>query len=263
MVLFSGCHSNSKQGTSNVQDKQVQERVLPLEGGFNFRDMGGYQTASGQSVKWGKVFRSDEMHHLTPADLDYLNRIPLLTIVDFRSEKEIEGTPDKKPASVKNRYELTISPGNHSNISSISELTGEYGEDFMQEINRSFVTDSMIIERYKTFFTLLQDENQVPLLFHCTAGKDRTGMAAALFLASLGVDEETIFEDYMLSNKYLEDKYKAIIDSIPSMKALLEVRPQYLRAGFEQIKKDHGDVTTYLQQVLEVDLDLMKRLYLE
>lgn len=263
MVFFSACNSNSKQSTQNVQSKQVQVRVLPLEGGFNFRDMGGYKTASGQSVKWGKVFRSDEMHNLTPSDLDYLNNIPLLTIVDFRSEKEIEDTPDKIPASVKNRYELTISPGNHSNIKSISDLTGEYGEEFMKEINRSFVTDTLIINRYKTFFALLQDENQIPLLFHCTAGKDRTGMGAALFLASLGVDENTIFEDYLLSNKYLEEKYKAITDSIPSMKPLLEVRPEYLHAGFEQIKKDYGNVENYLQQVLDVDLDLMKRLYLE
>lgn len=263
MVFFSACSSNSKQNTQNASDEEVRVRVLPLEGGFNFRDLGGYKTALGKTVKWGKVFRSDEMFHLTASDLDYLNEIPLLTIVDFRSEKEIENTPDKKPSSVNNRYELTISPGNHSNISSISEISGEYGEEFMKEINRSFVTDSVIIGRYKDFFALLQDEKQIPLLFHCTAGKDRTGMGAALFLAALGVDEETIFEDYMLSNKHLENKYKAIIDSIPEMKPLLEVRTQYLQAGFEQIRNDHGSIENYLRDVLEVDLDYMKDFYLE
>lgn len=257
MVFFSACNPGSKQS------EQEYMRVLPMEGGFNFRDLGGYKTSSGKSVKWGKVFRSDEMYNLTSSDLNYLNEIPLRTIVDFRSEKEIENAPDKKPNSVINRYELTINPGNHSNISNISELNSEYGEEFMKKINCSFVTDSGIIDRYKTFFVLLQDENQIPLLFHCTAGKDRTGMAAALFLASLGVDEDTIFEDYMLSNKYLEDKYQSIVDSLPALKPLFEVRTQYLRAGFEQIRSDHGSIENYLQNMLDVDLEHMKKLYLE
>jgi protein-tyrosine phosphatase len=187
----------------------------------------------------------------------------LRTIVDFRSEKEIEDFPDKKPASVTNTVELIINPGRHSSRSGSADSMGDNGEEFMKEINRLFVTDSAIIDQYRAFFALLQDENEIPLLFHCTAGKDRTGMGAALFLASLGVDEKTIFEDYLLSNKQLEDKYRALIDSIPNMKPLLEVRPQYLQAGFEQIKKDHGNIEKYLQDVLKVDLDHMKKLYLE
>ncbi len=257
MAFFSACNSGIKKG------EQVHVRVLPMEGGSNFRDLGGYKTNTGKSVKWGKVFRSDEMCNLTQSDLDYLSKIPLRTIVDFRSEKEIEDFPDKLPASVTNRVELIINPGNHSNISALGGFMGENGEELMKEINRLFVTDSAIVSQYKIFFALLQDENEIPLLFHCTAGKDRTGMGSALFLASLGVDEKTIIEDYLLSNKQLENKYQALIDSIPSLKPLLEVRPQYLQAGFEQIKKDHGNIENYLQDILNVDLDCMKKLYLE
>jgi len=255
MTILSACNSDDK--------KNEQVRVLPLESGFNFRDMGGYKTTSGKSVRWRKVFRSEEMNSLTTSDLEYLNNIPLRTVVDFRSEKENLESPDKIPASVTDSYELTINPGIHSSLTDISMLTFKNGEDFMKEIYRSFVTEAAIIDRYRFFFSLLQDENKLPLLFHCTAGKDRTGMGAALFLASLGVDEKTIFEDYMLSNKQLKDKYNSLIRRIPQLKALLEVRPQYLQAGFEQIKKDHVSVENYIRNILDVNTDLMKELYIE
>ena len=251
MVFLSSGDTNSKHS-----------RILPLEGGFNFRDMGGYESTGGKVVKWGKVFRSDEIGYLTPADLDYLNNIPLLTVVDFRSRGEIEAVPDKVPASVVNIYELTINPGNHSGIGDISKLSEANGEEFMKEINRAMVSDPEIIDIYKTFFALLQDEKQIPLLFHCTAGKDRTGLGAALFLASLGVDEKTIFDDYLLSNKQLEDKYKSLTDRLPQLKPLFEVRPQYLRAAFDKINEDHGSIEAYLRDVLDVDTELMKRMYL-
>lgn len=252
-LFFSACHSGDRE----------QVRHLPMEGCFNFRDMGGYRTLSGKRVKWGQVFRSDELQNLTEKDLEYLDRIGLCTVVDFRSEQEMESAPDRMPASVANRYELPIMPGNQSSVNGLEDDIIENGERFMEGINYSFVTDPGIIARYRTFFAILQDGNRLPLVFHCTAGKDRTGMGAALFLASLGVDEETIYEDYMLSNKYIEKKYRAIIDSLPAMKALLEVRPQYLQTGLEQIKKDHGSIDNYLREVLNVDPERMKRLYLE
>ena len=253
MMLFAAC---------NPGHREQNTRILPLEGGFNFRDMGGYSTADGKTVKWGKVFRSDEMGRLTTADLDYLNNIPLLTVVDFRSKYEIEAAPDKVPASVVNTYELMINPGNHSGIGDIDKLSEANGEEFMKEMNRAMVSDPAIIDTYKTFFALLQDEKQIPLIFHCTAGKDRTGLGAALFLASLGVDEKTIFEDYLLSNQLLEAKYKSYTDSLPQLKPLFEVRPQYLRAAFDTIKENHGSIEKYLRDALDVDTELIKRLYL-
>ena len=252
MVFLTSGSANSKHS-----------RILPLEGGFNFRDLGGYESTCGKTVKWGKVFRSDEMGQLTPADLDYLNNIPILTVVDFRSKDEIEAAPDKVPASVVNTYELTINPGNHSSIGDISKLSEANGEEFMKEINRAMVSNPEIIDIYKAFFAILQDEKQTSLIFHCTAGKDRTGLGAALFLVSLGVDEKIIFEDYLLSNQQLENKYKSITDRLPQLKSLFEVRPQYLQAAFDRIKEDHGSVEIFLRDVLDVDTELMKILYLE
>lgn len=238
----------------------LAERRLPLEGGANYRDMGGYRTADGHYVRWGKVFRTDDMHRLTQADLAYLSAIPIATIVDFRSAQEIADGPDLLPQSVRSHIELSISPGNLSDAEDI--MTAEDAARYMADMNVLMVTDSAIIEKYREFFALLQDEENLPLSFHCTAGKDRTGMGAALFLASLGVDEQTIMKDYLLSNKYLEPKYGAITTMYPHLKPMMTVDASYLGAGLAAIKEQHGTVENYLRNVLGVDIAKMRKIYL-
>ncbi|NDW09940.1 tyrosine-protein phosphatase [Dysgonomonas sp. 520] len=236
----------------------LAERHLPMTGGYNFRDLGGFKTKDGKYVKWGKVFRSDDLHHLTDQDLQYLASIPVVTIVDFRSDEEIEPAPDKNPPSVKNNFALSISPGNVIDFMT----TSKPAEELMKDLNVQLVTDSLYIAQYKEFFYLLQNKDDVPLMFHCSAGKDRTGMGAALFLYSLGVDEKTIMEDYMMSNVYLGDKYAEYIEKNPNLKSLFEVRAEYIGAAMDQIKKDHGSVEKYLTDVLGVDLPKMREMYL-
>ncbi len=242
----------------------IAERHLPMTGGYNFRDLGGYQTTDGKYVKWGKMLRSDDLHNLTDADLKYLASIPLTTIVDFRSKEEMDNAPDKNPSSVENNYAYSINPGNLMEAISkdLNKLTPEYAEKLMKDMNILLVTDSACIEQYRKFFDLLQNEKNTPLMFHCSAGKDRTGMGAALFLSSLGVNEKTILEDYMLSNKYLANKYAKYKADNPALTPLFEVKPDFLQAGLEQIKKDHGSIENYLIKVLNVDLDKMRSIYL-
>lgn len=240
----------------------LAERHLPLQGGHNYRDMGGYRTADGHYVRWGRVFRTDDMHNLTDADLAYLASIHLRTVVDFRSEQEIEQAPDKLPASAVTHAMLSVSPGNLTDMNDIQLMDATKMEGYMIDINRSFSTDPAIVERYREFFSLLQDEANLPLSFHCTAGKDRTGMAAALFLASLGVDESVIMQDYLLSNKYLASKYGKYTEEYPALRPLFTVDAAYLQAGLDRIKADHGSVEKYLRNVLGVDMALMKKLYL-
>ncbi|MCD7972065.1 MAG: tyrosine-protein phosphatase [Candidatus Azobacteroides sp.] len=242
----------------------LAEQHLPLEGGYNFRDMGGIRTADGRYTKWGKIFRSDDLQNLSSKDLHYLASIPLITIVDFRSAQEIEQAPDKLPSSVKNHVAYSITPGNLSatSIADFKNITAEQTNSLMMEMNKAFVTDPESIEQYKKFFALLQQESNIPLLFHCSAGKDRTGMAAALFLISLGVDEDAIIEDYVTSNTYLGNKYIAYIKEEPNLQSLFEVRPEFLKAGLDKVKAEHGSVINYLQEVLNVDIEKMKAIYL-
>lgn len=240
----------------------LSEEHLPMEGGYNFRDLGGIKTKDGRYVKWGKILRSDDLHNLTENDLKYLASIPLISIVDFRSKEEIEKGPDRVPVSVKEDYRLSISPGNLLAVATLDNLTLDQSEKAMQDINRLLVTDSIAIKQYKKMFDLLQNESDVPLMFHCSAGKDRTGMGAALILSALGVDEDTIYKNYLESNVYLADKYSAYIDAKPQMRPLFEVKKEFLKAGLDQIKKDHGSIDNYLENVLMVDITQMKNIYL-
>lgn len=240
----------------------LAERHLPMAGGFNFRDLGGIKTNDNKFVKWGMFFRTDELGNLTKEDLDYLSSIPITTVIDFRSKSEVSSLPDKLPQSVKNYVELNIAPGN-LHLANLEDLTGiDNFSEFMIDMNKSFVTDSSIIAQYKEFFSILQKEENMPVIFHCTAGKDRTGMGAALILFALGVDESTIMKDYLSSNVYLKDKYQNIMEKYPELKPMLIVQPQYIQASIDLMKEKYGSVDNYLTSVLGVDLIKFRQKYL-
>jgi protein-tyrosine phosphatase len=240
----------------------VSDTHLPMAGGFNFRDIGGIKTADGHFVQWGKLFRSDDLHTLTDEDLSYLSSIPITSIVDFRSDSEINKAPDKNPASVKQNYPFSITPGNLMEVLKIENFDVSYLDGFMIEMNELLVTDSTYIDQYKKFFSLIQNSQDIPLLYHCSAGKDRTGMATALVLFALGVDEKTIYENYLASNLFLADKYNKYIALKPNLKPLFEVKVEYLKAGIEKIRKDHQTIENYLVAILNVDIVKLKQMYL-
>ena len=240
----------------------LAERHLPMTGGFNFRDLGGLKNKGGKFVKWGKLFRADELSGLTDADLAYLASIPVHTLIDFRSASEIEHAKDKLPSTTKLYRNLNIEPGN------IMSGNVEFDPDtvdfsrLMADMNRELVSDSACIAQYKEFFQIVQDEKNHPLLYHCTAGKDRTGMATALILFSLGVDEETVMNDYMLSAEYIKSKYEKLVKMYPMIEPLLTVKPEYLHAGINEIKTKYGSVENYLTDILGVDMLKMQKMFL-
>lgn len=242
----------------------MAERHLPMEGGYNFRDLGGYPTTEGRFVKWGKIFRSDEMNRLTRSDLNYLSTIPIRSVVDFRTENEVQNAPDKVPASVVQSYSYYINPGNLdiTNQEQLHAFDADRIDSVMMEINISLVSDPANVMQYKELFRLLQHEENTPLLFHCTAGKDRTGMGAALILFALGVDRDIIMDDYLLSNIYLKDKYGSIAAQHPNLSGLYGVNPNYLQAGINKIEEVYGSVILFLEQELEVDIQAFRDTYL-
>lgn len=240
----------------------LAEKHLPMVGGYNFRDLGGIKTKDGRYVKWGKIIRSDDLHHLTEGDLCYLSSIPLLSVVDFRAEPEVKMAADKLPETVKEHYPYSIVPGNLSNSMDFSLLDAEKSDCIMKDIYRELVSVPENIERYRSYFKLLQDECNTPLLFHCSAGKDRTGMAAAFTLYALGVAENDIINDYLLSNEYLRDKYAHYVAKYPELQSLFEVKIDFLEAAVEWIKTEYATIECYLEQVLEVDICKLRESYL-
>jgi protein-tyrosine phosphatase len=107
------------------------------------------------------------------------------------------------------------------------------------------------------------NENNTPLLFHCSAGKDRTGFASALFLASLGVDKETIIQDYLLSKKQVEEKYAGFVAENPVLEPLMTVKREYIEAALDLIDKEYGGMENYLTHYLQVDTLKMRKIYTE
>ncbi len=241
-----------------VETAKEWQRLLPLQGAYNVRDLGGYRTAHGTTVKQGKVFRSGDLNRLTEDDLAQLAAIPIRAYIDFRTADEIAAAPDRAPSTLRKAFDLPIAPGSLMDLARMN--TGRGGE-MMEQANEVLVRDFQ--ESYSDFFSILLKDENAPVLFHCSAGKDRTGFAAMLFLAALGVDRDTILQDYMLSEEYLRDKYAAKIKKEPYLEAFYTVRPSYLIAALAVIDKEYGGIDNYLTHNLRVDINKLRQMYSE
>lgn len=233
----------------------LAETHLPMDGGWNFRDLGGIRTADKKQVAWGRLIRTDDLQNLTVEDQSYLASIPITTIVDFRTQYEVSLGPDVPPASVRFSRHLPVEPGRLYYGEINESPSQDRAQEIMKAVYRELVTTPEIIALYREFFSYVQDENSLPLLFHCSAGKDRTGMAAALILLSLGVEESVIMDDYMLSARYLQGKY-------PGDSPLFSVHPAYLEAALEQMYGSYGSPLEYLTGHLGVQPEKMRALFL-
>jgi protein-tyrosine phosphatase len=235
---------------------------LPLSRGRNFRDLGGIATVDGRLTARGRLFRADELHGLSPDDLDLLAAIPIATVIDFRSTGEVARHPDKLPASVKDHLLLPIVPGGLEPWDPDEALRIKGGHGFMTDLYRSLVLDEPCVAMYREFFRCIQARDRLPLLFHCSAGKDRTGLAAAFTQLALGVSRRDIMRDYMDSNICLAGKYDHFIARRLARAPVFFADPEYLRAAIAAMEEKSGSVERYLISVLGVDAELMRERFL-
>lgn len=185
------------------------ERRLPLKGTVNLRDLGGYSTIDGGLTRWGLVFRSDVPYRLTDADLVIVGQLNLRVVYDLRTELERGKAPSALPASV--RRELLAIGEDSKTREVIDVIKGKtrVSDEFFVRIYQTIADiDAPLFGR---LLTGLADPSSLPALFHCTSGKDRTGMGAALLLSALGVDEAIVLDDYELSTVYLTERWAAIM----------------------------------------------------
>ena len=243
-------------------EQNIHQRLLPVTGAYNMRDLGGYQAADNKQVKWNTVIRSGDLNTLTKEDIEYLASLPLRTDIDFRGQKEKDAAPDKLPSTVRQCIPLALETGDMSSmIGNIKEFDSSRLSTILQEIYIYIIRHAQDI--YSWFFHILEDEASAPLLFHCSAGKDRTGIGAALFLSALGVDRETVMKDYMLSAEYIKGKYESIIQDHPALEPLTTVKEEYLEAAFKVIDTEFGGMENYLVKHLNVDIPRLRQLYTE
>jgi protein-tyrosine phosphatase len=217
-----------------------------LQGASNFRDVGGYRNADGRRVRRGQVFRSDHLAGLTDEDLLRVQALGIGHSLDFRGAAEYTATPYTLPGV--QRVALTIEPTVIARMQSLVAQgivpTTEETVDLMRETYRDFVNHNAA-----TFGRFLKHllEQPTPQVFHCTAGKDRTGFAAALLLSALGVDRATIEQDYLLTNQLYKRDARMEGQGHPHvMKVLWQVQPEFLHAAFEAVDKQHGGMRDYL-----------------
>ena len=193
-------------------------RLVALEGSFNFRDLGGYATADGRTVRWGRLFRSDALHELTPGDVAHLRVLGLRTVVDLRTERELErsGRGPLEPEDVAFHHLAVVKEGVRGDGTTDGAADGEAvaapapaGDDLAErylwylDVGRDAIARAL---------TLLGGAEHYPLVFHCAAGKDRTGVLAALVLELVGVDREVIVADYVITAerlRFIMDRWRA------------------------------------------------------
>lgn len=260
-------------GATNAQITDSLRRVVKMEGAYNFRDTGGYTTTDGKEVILGKVFRSDAIDKLSDKDLKTFKDKRIVTVVDFRGVEEAKKAPDRLPQNT----QYLLSPAGSNNLPTVQDiakmlkdknfLLDMYGEGGLPYFG----------ERYRPLFvqllTLKPDE---ALLFHCTGGRDRTGMASALFLKILGVPQDVIENDYLASNYYLSKNptMKGMYAGLSKMSGMteaeirqhMELRPELIRNFFSAINKQYGSIENFFQLEMGIgpkEIEILKQKYVK
>lgn len=240
----------------------LAEKRLPLTGVYNFRDLGGTHTTDGRTVRWGALYRSDDLSQLTGEDEKYIRSLNLRTVADFRSAREKKSAPDMIPDPGTRYVEMAIEPGDLGHVFH-SGFDLSKADGLMETMYEKIALDPGATTPYRELFRLMQSpDNDTPLMYHCSAGKDRTGFATAMLLTALGVDRATIIADYLLSNEYVLPKYERYIEMYPQLKSMFFVKPEYLEAAFDQIEGKYGSVEEYQRTVLGIDPEVLKKKYL-
>lgn len=245
-------------------------RLISLQGVQNFRDMGGYQTPAGQIVKWGTIYRSGFLSDMTWDCAQEMKSRAIKHVVDFRSVRE----KGARPANWSHGWTPTYhdAPIGGNAAAWIQEMLRRISEsDALEESLRE-----QLLDAYRTipidntgglkafFLALLHREPEEAVLFHCKAGKDRTGIAGALLMKLLGLDDDSIMQDYMLTNTAMDiEAYAASTAASLSLKSgrtikpsdvipLVGVEEDYLHTCFRTISDHFGSVDTYIEVALGV-----------
>jgi protein-tyrosine phosphatase len=252
-------------------EREAQRR-LPVAGAGNLRDLGGYVTRDGHTLKWGVLYRSDSLADLSNEDVAYLARLRLRRVVDFRSAIERERDPDRLPDGVTAVWQPIsgsgLDPGDLRDRLLAGEVSADQAAAWLVAGNRAFVGE--FHEVFARFVHDLADPANLPTLFHCTAGKDRTGFAAAIVMLALDVPRETAMHDYLLTNAFTQAKTHRTLQVIrlasrfranpDDLLPLFEARESYLGAAFSAIDEAPGATAAYLRDALGIDDALRVRL---
>ncbi|WP_066187838.1 tyrosine-protein phosphatase [Gracilibacillus timonensis] len=241
-----------------MSKREVSE--IPIEGAINFRDLGGYPTVDGRQVKKGLLFRSGDLSQLTEKGKQQLFDLGVRCICDFRGETEQQNHPDPTITNAQHvalsliREEQVVDPRQQQkHVDELAEKSTP--EELLKGVNRMMVDQEPLLRQ---FLDLVIDTEQAPLVLHCTAGKDRTGIGSALILLSLGVSKEIVMEDYLKTNQYADQLM--LLSPHPAMdkgmedflQGMMEARTEYLDAFLDGIDQKYGSFDIFLKAGLGI-----------
>lgn len=249
-------------------------RHIPLQGAVNVRDVGGHRTYDGERVRHGQVFRADALTKLTDADVATLSGLRLKKVIDFRVPAEVQyDGPDRLPAGLAPTSRPISDNGLFATLMTVigsrdpvrqEEMLGNGKADaFMRDVYRSFVTDGPNRAQFAaTLRDIALGGKASPLLYHCTAGKDRTGWTSYLLLRAVGVPERTAVGDFLASNTYRAAydakvreglRQSGLMQNPDLLIPLQEVRTGYLEAALAEAEEKYGSFGGYLRKGLGLD----------
>jgi len=252
------------------EQKQIlRERFVPLVGAVNFRDIGGYKTESGKRVLPGKVFRSDELSELSDTDLLTLKEIGLRWIFDLRNKREVSKKMDRIPPDAPFEYAHTPiyeKEPKREYLPIILFKRHKLGEALAE---RYFYMIEKRAEAFGKILSYFADPKNFPIVYHCTAGKDRTGIITALILSILGVPEETIVADYSLSNLGFDHYFKEFVEDQrhaamgvrdEEFQGFFVVQPDWIKNILDHLHEKYGSVERYLIEKANMDQMTIERI---
>lgn len=251
------------------------DRILDVDGAHNLRELGGYETADGRRVKWGVLYRSDNLGELTSKGKAALSALGLKAVTDLRSDPERADAPDRLPEQDP-PINYTVLPVNDEpvDIKALSRkiVKGEVDEDEIMVLldHRRFITNPAHLKTWGDWVKSLENDTNTPHLFHCTSGKDRAGYGAAIVLLTLGVPKETVKKDFLLSNAvyadYIDKNVKKIERfagkdaNIDMIRKVMGVSEETIDATFAQMETDFGSVEGFIENGLGIDAATRARL---
>ncbi|WP_262693935.1 tyrosine-protein phosphatase [Kordiimonas aquimaris] len=246
----------------------THQRIIQLPGIKNFRDMGGYTSHDGRPIKWGQLYRSGHFAEMQDDAVSLVAKRNISSVIDFRSPSELERQPAIWPAAWQPNYHSTPIGGNaaawvrelYERLATAPFPATELREQFILAFETIPIANADGIK--KLFDVLIDEHDDKAALFHCTAGKDRTGIAGGLIMTALNIDEDQIFEDFMLTNdavdleattthyaKLMSEKAGRVI-AAKDVHPLVGVEPDFLRAALAIISKEYGSVDQYLTNAM-------------
>lgn len=277
---------NSSGGKQMVNTVTLESQTIGLTGVSNARQLGGYVTTDGKKIKDGVLLRTGQLSGATNEDINTLTQKYHLTeIIDFRVTAEIEQAPDPVIDGAANERIRVIDESSPAYAVMISGPTGDPISHAITEVENGTISDTMYTDLamnpyaqngYHEFFQKLLAQEDGAFLFHCTSGKDRTGVAAVLLLSALGVDRYTIMEDFALTNDFDAKNIAYVVSeaekqtdnakTIEGVKAEVGVNPSYMENMFVAIDKKYGSMDNYLKEAMgltDQDMEKLRNLYLE